>query len=294
MAFLNYHHLRYFWAVAQEGNLTRAAEKLHLSQSALSVQLRKLEEQLGHNLFERENRKLTLTEVGRIVLDYAETIFKTGDELQNLLRSGQASNRQVLRVGAVATLSRNFQLDFLKPVMGRTDLELVVRSGTLRELLSQLDAHTLDLVLSNMPVPRDAENLWHSHLLAQQRVSLVRKPAPDAQPFQFPEDLRTVPIVLPSLQSDLRREFDLILEQAGIRPTILAEVDDMAMLRLLARETPGVTLVPPVVVQDELRTGALVECCKIRDLQENFYAITQSRRFPNPLVAELIQAIKAD
>lgn len=294
MSFLNYHHLRYFWAVAREGNLTRAAEKMHLSQSALSVQLRKLEEHLGHQLFERENRKLVLTEVGRIVLDHAETIFKTGDELQSLLKSGQASNRQVLRVGSVATLSRNFQFDFLKPLMGRTDLELVIRSGSLREMLAQLDAHTLDLVLSNLPVPRDAENLWHSHLLARQRVSLVKKPVKGEKPFRFPEDLKTVPIVLPSLQSDIRADFDLILEQAEIRPLILAEVDDMAMLRLLARETPGVTLVPPVVVQDELRSGVLVECCKIHDLQESFYAITQSRRFPNPLVAQLIQQVKGE
>jgi LysR family transcriptional activator of nhaA len=135
---LNYHHLRYFWVIAGERSLTRAAERLHVSQSALSIQLRKLEDSLGQALFDRENKRLALTEAGRIALDYANTIFRAGDELENTLQNRPSGHRQVLRVGAVATLSRNFQLELLRPVLGRTDLELVVRSGSLRELRSQL------------------------------------------------------------------------------------------------------------------------------------------------------------
>ena len=287
MADLNYHHLRYFWAIAQERSLTRAAERLHVSQSALSIQLRKLEERLGHALFVRENKRLTLTEAGRIALDHAQTIFRTGDELLSALRG--ASNRQVLRVGSVATLSRNFQLELLRPLLGRSDLELVIHSGSQRELLAQLGAHTIDLVLSNRSVPRDAETGWHSHLLDQQPVGLVGRRVHGQKRFRFPDDLRTTPIVLPSRQSDMRAAFDLLLEQAGIRPLVLAEVDDMAMLRLLARECSGVTLVPPVVVQDELREGVLTERFRIPLLKESFYAITMSRRFPNPLLRELLQ-----
>jgi LysR family transcriptional activator of nhaA len=294
MAFLNYHHLRYFRAIAAEGGLTRAAERLNLSQSALSVQLRRLEKSLGQPLFDRQHKSLVLTEAGRLALDYAETIFQAGEEMMDLLQNRAAGRRKLLRVGAVATLSRNFQFAFLKPLVSRTDVELVIRSGSLRELLAQLQAHTLDVVLSNMPVRRDAETGWHSHLLDEQPVSLVgRRRRGGRRAFNFPEDLRGVPLVLPTLEHSIRGAFDLLLDQAGIRPVIAAEVDDMAMLRLLARETEGLTLVPPVVVREELEQGELVERCRVPRLSEAFYAVTPSRRFPNPLVRELVQARRA-
>lgn len=288
MPALNYHHLRYFWAIAHERNLTRAAQRLHVSQSALSIQLRQLEERLGQKLFERSGKRLLLTEAGRIALDYADTIFHAGDELLGRLKGNAAAGRQPLRIGAVATLSRNFQLALLRPLLARQDIELVLHSGTLRELLAQLGAHTLDLVLSNVAVPRDAGTPWHSHLIAQQPVSLVGKPPALRKRFRFPDDLRDVPVVLPGMASSLRASFDLLMEQAGIRPTIAAEVDDMAMLRLIAREADALTLVPPVVVRDELRAKLLVERCRIPQIKESFYAISPSRRFPNPLVRELL------
>jgi LysR family transcriptional activator of nhaA len=288
MPALNYHHLRYFWAIAHERNLTRAAQRLHVSQSALSIQLRQLEERLGQKLFERSGRRLALTEAGRIALDYADTIFRAGDELVGLLQGCGGADRQPLRIGAVATLSRNFQLALLRPLIGRPDIELVLHSGSLRELLAQLGAHTLDLVLSNVAVPRDAGRPWHSHLIAQQPVSLVGKPQASRRRFRFPEDLRDAPLVLPGAANSLRASFDLLMDEAGIRPTIVAEVDDMAMLRLIARESDALTLVPPVVVRDELRAKLLVERCRIPQITESFFAISPSRRFPNPLVRELL------
>ena len=129
---LNFNHLRYFWAVAHQGSLTRAAQLMNLSQSALSVQIQKLEHQMGHPLFERAGRKLALTEAGRIALDYADTVFKAGEELMSTLRGRPASSRQVLRVGALTTLSRNFQIEFLRPLVGRDDVELIVRSVPIR------------------------------------------------------------------------------------------------------------------------------------------------------------------
>ncbi len=289
MAHLNYHHLRHFWAVAREGGLTRAAQRLNIAPSALSTQLRLLEEALGQALFERRNKRLELTEAGRIALDHAETIFRTGDELLDTLKGRGPSARRVLRIGAITTLSRNFQLELLRPLIGRGDVELVVHSGHLRDLLAQLDALTLDAVLSNAPVARDAEKDWTSRLLDEQPVSLVGRKPRGGREFRFPDDLRGTPILLPALGSSIRAGFDLIMDQAGIRPIILAEVDDMAMLRLLARESPGVTLVPPIVVRDELRSGLLVERCRVPGLVEGFYAITRSRRFPNPLLAELLK-----
>lgn len=288
MAALNYHHLRYFWVIANENNLTRAAEKLHVSQSALSIQLRQLEESLGQKLFDREGRRLSLTEAGRITLDYADAIFRTGDELVSLMHGRPAGTRQLLRVGAVSTLSRNFQLELVRPLLQRTDIELVLRSGSLRELLAQMHTHTIDLILSNRPVPRDAQANWHCHLLDEQAVSLVGKPALVEQAFCFPRDLETTPLLLPSIESEIRAAFDFLLEQAGVRPLVIAEVDDMAMLRLLARESGHLALVPPVVVMDELRQGLLVEHYQIAEIRERFYAITPSRRFPNEALRDLL------
>ena len=288
MKTLNFNHLRYFWAVAHEGSLTRAAQHLNLSQSALSVQIQKLEHQMGHALFERIGKRLVLTEAGHIALDYADSVFRAGDEMMSTLEGRPLAKRRILRVGALTTLSRNFQLEFLRPLVGRSDVELIVRSGTTRDLLTQLDAHALDVVLSNSAARRDAGATFRNHLLNQQPVSLVGRPRRRKARFRFPDDMRTEPILLPSLDSDIRTGFDRLLDLAGIRPIILAEVDDMAMLRLLAREREGVTLVPPIVVRDELHSGVLVEHCRIPQLTESFYAITQKRRFPNQLLGELL------
>lgn len=293
MSAINFNHLRYFWAVAHEGGLTRAAERLNVSQSALSVQLQKLERQLGNALFDRVGRRLVLTEAGRIALDYADTVFKAGDELLDTLAGRGSLERQVLRVGALTTLSRNFQLEFLTPLVGRPDVELIVRSGDMRGLLAQLDAHALDVVLANSAPPQDSRSELRSHLLARQPVSLVGRPRALGRAFRFPDDLRTEPILLPSLDSEIRHAFDRIVDLAGIRPIVHAEVDDMAMLRLLARERDGVTLVPPIVVRDELSQGVLVEYARIEEVVETFYAITQRRRFPNPLLSDLLKPAAA-
>jgi LysR family transcriptional regulator, transcriptional activator of nhaA len=287
--FLNYHHLRYFRAIATEGSLTRAAERLNLSQSALSIQLRSLEESLGQPLFHRQKKSLALTEAGRIALEYADGIFRSGEEMMAVLSHGTPGARRTLHVGAVATLSRNFQIAWLKPLLGRADVELILRSGNLRDLLAQLRAHTLDVVLSNLPVRRDAETDWHSHLLDEQPVSLVGLRTRQRRKFRFPDDLKTTPVVLPSLDSNIRAAFDLLLERHRIRPAIAAEVDDMAMLRLLAREGAGLALVPRVVVRGELESGTLVERHRFPEIRESFYAITPSRRFPNPVLAEILR-----
>jgi LysR family transcriptional activator of nhaA len=195
MPFLNYHHLRYFRVIARELSVTRAAEKLNLSVPALSIQLKQLEESLGHKLFERGKGGLVLTEAGRLALDYADTIGRTGEELMAVMQQRpQGGGRQVLRVGAVATLSRNFQLEFLRPALHRAAVEVVIRSGALRELLMALHAHEVDLVLSNQPARRDAERPWHSHLLAEQPVSLVGVPAWKKKKLKFPQDFRDVPV----------------------------------------------------------------------------------------------------
>ena len=285
---LNYHHLQYFRAVAHEGNLTRAARALNVAPSALSTQIRLLERQLGQPLFVRQGKSLLLTEAGRIALGYADTISDAGNALVATLREGKRQEREVLRVGAVATLSRNFQRGFLAPLVGKPDVELVLHSGSLRELLAKLETHTLDLVLSNRRVQEDAATAWRCRRIARQQVSLVGPPRKGAA-FRYPDDLAGVPMILPSRDSDIRNGFDLICEQLGIRVNAAAEVDDMAMLRLLARDGNAVALVPAVVVIDELRAGTLEEYAVVPSLYEEFYAISVKRQFQHPMVAGLLE-----
>lgn len=284
---LNYHHLYYFWRVARAGHLTRTAEALHISQSALSGQIRKLEESLGHALFIREGRRLKLSEAGRVALSYAEDIFRQGEELSELFASGARPNREILRVGAVATLSRNFQEGFLQPLLGRDDLELSLQSGHLDELLRRLSAHRLDVVLANQPVQGDEQNPWRSRLIARQSVSVIG-PAGLALPPDIPAMLQARSLIVPGTTNNIRQAFDQVCEYHRIRPTIAAEVDDMALMRLLTRDTGHLAILPPVVVRDELRNGDLEDYGALPGVFEEFYAISIRRQFETPALRTVL------
>jgi LysR family transcriptional activator of nhaA len=285
---LNYRHLYYFWMVGKEGHLTRVAEQLHLAQSALSAQIRQLEEQMGQALFLREGRTLKLTEVGYVVLGYADGIFALGTELVAAVTAGEGQKVQRLRVGGVANLSRNFQENFLRPLMDLEDVHLVLESGSLEELLARLAVHKLDLVLSNRPVTADGEQPWRCRRIARQPVCLVGQPRTSRRPFNFPDDLQGVKLLLPGRSSDIRTEFDMLCENLQLKINVFAEVDDMAMLRLLARDSGGIALVPAVVIQDELRSGVLQKYCVVPKVFENFYAISTERRFQSPVLKKLL------
>lgn len=288
MADLNYNHLRYFWAVAQEGNLTRTAERLNVSQSALSVQIRKLEDRLGHALFERRGRQLHLTEAGRIALDHAESIFATGDELLGTLRQTGAT-RQAVRIGALATSSRNFQIDFLKPILNRNDIEVILRSGGLAELLQGLQSLTLDIVLTNQRPATDALTPLIVHKLSRQPVGLIGTPDLIGSRRSVADLIARYPVILPMPGSSIRMSFDALADQLGVRPQIAAEVDDIAMMRLLVREGFALAVLAPIAVRDELAGGSLVEAELLPGIAETFFAVTIERRFPNPIVRTLIQ-----
>jgi LysR family transcriptional activator of nhaA len=282
---LNFHHLHYFWVVAKEGNLTRAAQSLHVAQSALSTQIRALEEQLGHALFIRSGRNLLLTEAGQLVLDYADSIFALGSELQMTLQGALQANQQ-LRIGAVATLSRNFQENLLRPFLGRGELRIVLESGSLGELLERLALHKLDVVLTNQAVSSDAQRSWRCRLLDRQSVCLVGPPR--ASEFDLQRDLQQARLIVPGRSSDIRSQFDLFCDSRGLRPDICAEVDDMAMLRLLARDSGDMALLPAVVVQDELQAGVLQLYAEIPEIAEQFFAVTLQRHFNLSILEELL------
>lgn len=288
MSELNYHHLRYFWAVAQEGNLTRAAEKLHVSQSAVSVQVKKLEESIGHDLFERRGRGLVLTQAGRVALDYADEIFNIGDELLGILEDEASLERMVLRIGVLSTLSRNFQFGFVERLLGRDDVVLKIRSSTLGELVERLEGHVLDVVLTNVLPGREESSTWVAHTLDEQPVSLIGRPE-----TKRGRDLRTLlseePLVVPTPESGIRTGFDSLINRLAVTPKITTEVDDMAMLRLVARSHHGLSVIPPIVVQDELAAGTLVELVQLPQLSELFYALTVTRRSQNRVILDLVE-----
>jgi len=289
---LNYLHLRRFWWIARERNLTRAAERLNVSQSTLSEQLRELEEWLGQPLFERRQRQLHLTEAGRLAFDHAEAIFQTGQELLDQFRRRQASRRQHLRIGAVGPLSKNLQFDFIQPLLDRRNLQLTVASGSLAELLQQLREHQLDLVLSNIPVRADQEANAFNHLLGEMPAYLTGNLAVDRRGREFPEWLEGVPLFLPSRQSQVRADFDALLVESGVEPDIRAEVDDMALLRLLALSEQGLALVPAIVVKHELQSRRLTQVYRVPGLAERFYAITLRRRFGTGWLEEVVSTFR--
>jgi len=282
---INFHHLRYFWAVAKDGNLTRTASRLRVAQSAVSSQIQQLEGQLGTPLFRRDGRRLVLTEAGMIAFAFAEDIFTAGSQLVSTLANGRL-REHVLRIGAVATLSRNFQESFVKPLLEQPNVRLCLESGVLADLLVRLDTHAVDLVLSNRPPARAARGRLRCRRIARQPVSIVGPKRERA--FRFPKSIVDMPMLLPGPESDIRSEFDALCEQLGVRVRVLAEVDDMATMRLLARDTKVLALVPSVVVRDELRSGVLHEHCVVPALFETFYAITAERTFQHPLLKTVL------
>ncbi len=285
---LNYNHLRYFWAVAKEGHLTRAAKQLNISQSALSAQIGKLEDQLGHRLFERRGRRLVVSPAGRIAMAHCEVIFQSGEALVRRLEAGDAGVVNPLRIGALSTLSRNFQLGFLEPMMGGEPVPFSVRSGSIRELLPALEAHLLDLVLVNQIPSRDSTTSWTAQVIDEQPVGVIGTPGRIAGRSDHAELLTSEPVILPTRESGFRNGIDLVIEALGRPVTIAAEVDDMAMLRLLARADAGIAILPAIVVKDELASGTLVEACGMPGVSEQFSVLIPEHRYLHPAVARLL------
>jgi len=290
---LNYHHLRHFWMIAQHRSMTRAAAKLKISQSTLSEQLGELEAWLGQPLFDRRGRELHLTDAGRVALEHAETIFNAGHELITRFRQSGGARQRVLRIGAVGPLSKNLQFDFIQPILADTRTRVVVVAGALDELTRQLQEHKVDLVLSNIPLRADQEPNVFSHLLGEVPVFLVGgNQLKIAQP-KFPGFLKDLPLFLPSRQSDVRADFDLILANAGVEPFVHAEVDDMALLRLLALSGQGLALVSKIVVERELQSRKIKFMLRVPGLAEKYYALAVRKRFQNAWLGEIVDAFRA-
>ncbi len=279
---INFHHLRYFHEVARAGHLGRTAERLNVSQSALSIQIKALEERIGQKLFDRVGRGLQLTEAGRIALGYTEQIFGLGAELSATL-SGLIETAPTLRVGALSTLSRNFQIGFLRPLLSDPEASVTLRSGSTGVLLDALRTLHLDVVLTTELPPEGFE----AHPIATQDVGLHAHPD-RLNHTTLKALLAGEPLIVPT-DHVIRARFDGLLGRLGVTPRILAGVDDMAMVRLLARENVGVAVAPAVVLADEIASGRLATAPFTLDIAEPFYAITVPRNFPHPGLAQLLR-----
>ena len=288
MSRLNYHHLYYFWSVARIGNLTQAAKELHLSQSALSTQIKQLEHTINIELFERKGRTLALTDMGKRVQMYANDIFTKGEELSSFIHKGVISQTQHLSIGVLNTLSRNFIEEFINPLMSNDEVRFSLTAGRMDGLLNGLAEHELDLVLTNKPIGLEHyDQLWQSQLVSRQPLAIVG-PADKKTRGQFPTGYTDAQWVLPAKTSAIRDSFNALCARWQYQPKIKAEADDMAMLRLLARDSGALSVLPSVVVKDEIEQGLLVEYQRLPDAFEHFYAITAQRKFVPDILKSLL------
>ncbi|MGJ3242842.1 MAG: LysR family transcriptional regulator [Opitutales bacterium] len=283
LPFLNYHHLHYFLTIVKEGGVTRAARKLNVSQSTLSAQLRTLEETLGVQLFDRQGRSLALTPAGRVALEYAEEIFQRGDELRAWFAGRSDVRTGTIRVGSLSFLSKNLQFEILRPLIMAGEVTVRVIDGEFSELLDRLKRHQLDLLLGNLPVTGPEADAVRVHLLGRMPMYLVGRPPFKVPKKPFPAWLEDLPLFLPTSRSPARVDFDALLVRSGIAPRIMAEIDDMALLRLLALSGAGLALVPEIGVKFDLEERKLLRIERVPDLFEHFYAITpRQKELPGP------------
>lgn len=285
---LNYKHLYYFWRIATTGNLTAAAEQLHVSQSALSMQLKQLEHQLNVQLFTREARSLTLTREGAKILEYAEEIFSAGEALEQFISSGFDADRIHLNIGVLTNLSRNFIEKFVGPLLAQDKITFTLHTQSMEQLLENLANHELDLALTNLLPPQlPGKTKWQSQLVSRQQLAIIGPKDCEAQAQSFPNGFTTYRWILPKQGTEIRNIFDTLCSSLQFKPNILAEADDMAMLRLLTRDSGALSVLPPVVVQDEIANHHLKVIQPLAHAYEHFYAITLQHKRQNPGVRTL-------
>jgi LysR family transcriptional regulator, transcriptional activator of nhaA len=295
MEWVNYHHLLYFWTVAREGGLAPAGKMLRLSQSAISGQIRSLEQNLGHSLFERRGRKLEMTETGRVVFRYAEQIFGLGREMLDVVRERPGNRPVRLVVGISDVVPKQLVRSLLVPALQQEQrVALVCHEDQFDRLLSSLAAHVLDVVIADGPVPPGNELPLFNHLLGESTVTLVA-PANLASSLRknFPASLAGAPVLLPLAGSALRRELDQWFERNSIVPEVVAEAEDSALLKAFAAEGMGAVFVPTAIAAQVERRYDVRVVAEIKDIQERYYAITADRRIAHPGVLAIRSAARA-
>ncbi len=284
MEWLNFHHLRYFWMVARKGGVRKAAEELHVSQPSISAQLRLLEESLGQQLFKRTGRSLVLTEAGHLVLGYADEIFSAGRELVSAIKEQTGKRPMRLNIGITDAVSKLITFEILRAAFRNIDaIHVVCREGELGPLVHQLQAHRLDIVLADEPASSSLKTRTFNHRLGRSGITFCAVPAL-AQKLRrnFPRSLHGAPALLPSENMGVRGALEKWFDAHGIRPRLIGEFEDSALMEVCSSDGRGFTVVHTVVDRAALKHYGLRVIAKVEECGTDFYAITAERRVKHP------------
>jgi LysR family transcriptional activator of nhaA len=286
MEWLNYHHLRYFWVAAKEGSLKKAAEKLHVSQPSISEQIKELEEALGEALFRRSGRSNVLTDAGQIALRYAEEIFSRGAELANAIKQRPGVQSLRLHVGVADAVPKLVTNEILKPVLAMPQtVHVICREGKMDDLLAQLAAHQLDIVLSDEPPSSSVKFRVFSQLLGESGITFCAAgKLAESLRKGFPESLHNAPALLPAENTAMRRSLDKWFRDKQIHPRVIAEFEDGALMKVMGAEGKGFIPVPTVVLHEALTRYRFKVIGASEKCRDQFYAITAERRITHPAV----------
>lgn len=289
MEFLNYHHLRYFWVVAQEGNLRKAAEKLHVSQSAISAQIAALEGVLSEKLFRRSPRGLTLTETGHQAFSYAEEIFALGQDFLHSIKQRPTTRPLRVHIGIADSLPKLLSQEIVRPVFRlRQPVHAVFTEGKAADLLAQLAVYRLDLVLADEPAPSGFPLKAFNHLLGECGVTFCaeRKLAFKLR-RQFPCSLHNEPMLLPTSGTALRRTLERWCQEQGIQPRAVAEYDDAALMKVAAADGLGCFPLPSLAVNEAVSRYGFKTVGEAQGCVVQFYAISAERKLTHPAVVAI-------
>lgn len=288
---LNYQHLYYFWVVAKYGSITRASERLRLSQPTISSQLSSFERAIGSRLFHKDGRRLSLTDVGRRLFRYSEQIFKLGEEITSSLREHESLSQTRLIVGAVASLPKLVIYHLVSPALDIGSPVQLVCFGDKRErLMSELALHSVDLVISDTPATTAAGSRVYNHLIGQSPISVfaLKELAPRFRE-DFPESLDGAPLLLQTTNIELRTSLDEWFEDHKIRPEVKAEIEDSALLKTFAAEGVGLVIAPSILAKSLDRQYGLDSVGELKGVTEQFYAITTQRKSKNASVSAILR-----
>jgi LysR family transcriptional activator of nhaA len=288
---LNYQHLLYFWTVVRSGSLTKACEELHLAPPTVSAQLRTFEERMGEKLLQKSGRTLTPTESGRLVYSYADEIFGLGRDLLNALAYRPTRKAMRLAVGVDDVVPKEIAQRFIRPALALTQpVQLACREGTLENLVNALQVHEVDVVLSDSPVTPSLHLRAYNHRLGACAVSWMSAPAlAKGLRRKFPKSLNGAPLLLPTADTAIRRALDQWLDRHDVRPQIVGEFEDYALLREFARVGRGVAAVPNVLVDQFAKESGLVTLGPVRNVRAEFYAISMERKVKHPAVLAIFE-----
>lgn len=292
MEWLNYHHLLYFWTVAREGTIARAAEELRLAQPTISGQIRTLEDRLGEKLFQRSGRNLILTDMGRVVYRYADDIFGLGRELMDTLKDRPTGRPIRFQVGVADEVTKIIAYRLLEPALRLPQpVHIVCRDGAPERLLMDLAIHTLDLVIADTPMSPTIKVKAFSHLLGETPVTVFGTPKLAAPRRKgFPRSLDGAPFLVPTMGKTLRRTLDHYFEQQGLRPRLVAELDDSALLTTFGQAGAGLFVAPTVLEKEVMRQHGVMVVGRLDAVRERYYAISVERRLKHPAVVAISEA----